>query len=290
MCLRNFSISNLETTEFLQSLLHNWLVDHSREITQHFSVSYFGGVLICMYALVFFVYVAGIAIIGLLSIMYEDNKRQLQTLRQLLETQDTKINSMEKELEKQKLDTQTMYSTFVYDLGDRETILRGHGQHLTDHANNILKIMRSVQSNTATCSNHSEILQRLIHHMNEQNKAIQTTHLEVDQHTQQLKQMEPLLDNFDGLSQQVSNCMSYIDAVDESFEEFAQQMSQDHCQLEMKLDDALAHFNSTTEKLADQLEEHENELYSVEEEMFHRIGAFSCVSLLHDVETSTKSD
>lgn len=204
MSLINLSFSNLETTQLLQTLLAERHLAIAREI----SVTYFGGLFVCMYALVFFVYGAGIAIIGLLSIMYEENKRKLQTLQRFLDKQDTKIEALEKELAKQKLDTQTMYNTLVYDSDDRERTLRGHGQQLTDHANHLLRISNDVQTNTVTAANHSDLLRRLIHHLQEQ-------HTVVQKHTQLIQK----------ITEDVSNCSAHIDAVDETLNDYMDQGS-----------------------------------------------------------------
>jgi hypothetical protein len=198
MSLINLSFANLETTQLIQTLL----ADRHLSITREISVSYFGGIFVCMYALVFFVYGAGIAIIGLLSIMYEENKRKLHTLQQLLQTQDTKIESLEKELAQQKQDTQIMYNTMVHDSDDRERTIRGHGQQLTDHANHLLHIRNDTHSNTVTGANHSDILRRLIHHIHEQNTVL-------EKHTHLIRT----------ITQDVANCSAHIDAVDESLNE-----------------------------------------------------------------------
>jgi hypothetical protein len=240
MSLINLSISNLETSQLLQSIGQLLTADHSEcdlfaaklhgLVLQHrmaegFTFSYFGGLLLCMYGLVFFVYVGGMAMIGLLSTMYQEQQKQLQSLHRLVEKQELQMESLQKELEKQGKDTQTMYNALVYDSGDRERTLRGHGQQLTDHSNNLIKVCSDVQTNTTTCANHSDILQRLIRHMHEQNHVINLTRNEVEKHTQQLKEM----------TKEVSNYTSYVEAVDESCMEFTEQLQQ----LQVTMTDAI---------------------------------------------------
>jgi hypothetical protein len=223
MSLINLSISNLETNQLMQTLGHLLSRDHKVTglVLQHtleegITFSYFGGLLLCMYGLVFFVYVGGMALIGLLSTMYQENKQQLLALQRLVEKQERQLEALQKELAKQGKDTQTMYNALVYDSGDRERTVRGHGQQLTEQSNNLFKVSSAVQNNTTTCANHSEMLQRLIRHMHEQNHVINLTRAEVEKHTQQLQHV----------TKDVANYTSYVEAVDESCMEFTEQLQQ----------------------------------------------------------------
>jgi chromosome segregation ATPase len=208
-----------------------------------------------------FVYLGAMAIMGLLSTLNQQNKQQLQTLELLVAKQEKQIETLEKELAKQKQDNQTMYNTFVYDSDNRERTLRGHGQQLTDHFNNMFRVLLDVQSNTATCANHSDILRRVIHTLHEQNKTLLGTQLNVDKHTQLIQQ----------LREDVDNSAAHIDAVDESLTEFVDQITNEQDQFadsfEMKLQDAIDHFNATKDKLEDQLEEQENQLSTIQQSL-----------------------
>ena len=248
MSLINLSISNLETNQLMQTLGHLLSRDHKVTglVLQHtlpegFPFSYFGGLLLCMYGLVFFVYVGGMALIGLLSTMYQENKQQLLALQRLVEKQELQMEALQKELEKQGKDTQTMYNALVYDSGDRERTVRGHGQQLTEQSNNLLKVSTAIQNNTTTCANHSEMLQRLIRHIHEQNYAINLTRAEVEKHTQQLQHVTKDVDNY----------TSYVEAVDESCMEFTEQLQQ----LQITMTEAIDQLSKgSQEKAPEQLE------------------------------------
>lgn len=174
------------------------------------TMTYFGGILIGLYGLVCVVYVGAMAITGLLSTMYQDNRQQLHALKQLVEKQGKRLEELEKEVEiLRKGHTDNEEAAAEKGPLIRQSELRPCVQKLEDHSSNISR-------NTMTLVNHTEILNKIIHHMHEQHKAIYWTRLEAEQNTQQL---EPLQQVVEKLSDQVMSLTSYVDAVDESVTE-----------------------------------------------------------------------
>jgi DNA repair exonuclease SbcCD ATPase subunit len=235
MSLINFIISNPETTHLLQGRLAETVFLCPSDLLS-WNVTSFAGLLFCVYALVCLVYLGAMAILGLLSNLYHENKQQLLALQRLVEKQDQQIEALRKELETQKDETQTMYNTLTFDSTEKELKLRLHAQQIADHSNDLLSQTTCLNANTTISANHSEALKNILQYIFDQNQAICATHLAVEKQSGQLQTMETLVDKLNALSEQVLHYTCSIEAIDQSFAEFSEQMAFSQAEIENKLE------------------------------------------------------
>lgn len=249
MSLVNLSFSNEELHKLFQHTVDNT------------SLSYFAALILCMYGGVAVVYCGAMAIIDLLSTIYQQELRgcqdqhakQAHALQLLLETQHKKVQALETELATQKQQVQTMYNTLTFASSEMDRRIQDHTQLFTEHANKFSNCVRVINYNTASVANHTEILKNILNHLHEQNRAFLTLHAQVDKHQQKLEKLDNVVEDLDDLTEQVEQSFTEVD---------------------LKLEDAIEHFNQSKETLTDKLEEHVHELYSVEEALFQRLDLF----------------
>jgi len=199
--------------------------------------------ILCLYVVFMVVYCGVMAIIHLLSTIHQQTKKEVQGLRLLLEIQNKKLETLEKE-------HQTLFHAWTHASGQSEITQRLHDTQLTNHANQFADCVKVINIHTATLANHYQVLKNIIQHLHEQNHLLLNTHQEVVKHTEQLEQFEHVVEDLDELSEQV----------DQTFSEF-----------QVKLEDAIHHFNHSQETMNDKLDEHINVSFCVEEELFSRL-------------------
>jgi hypothetical protein len=224
-------------------------------------LSYFDGIICCICVAVGVVCLGAMSTIDLLSTRDNENKQQIKLLKMLIEQQYQKMELMEKDLAEQKQNAKMLYNLMNHSNNDSEQRLRAHTKSITDHSNHLMECRSAIYAQTQVLNNHNEALMNVIRHLHEQNKIINHTHAEVENHKILIQGQ---MDTLDCLSEDLEHAVTEFDRLSEC-------MDQSVAEFEMKLEDAIDHFQSANDKFADQLEEHENQLYSVEDELFERV-------------------
>ena len=217
-------------------------------------LSYFGGMIGCLYVVVGVIYFGAMSAIDLLAKNENDNKEQMKILHRLMEQQQEKMASLEKELETQKQNSQILYTTLAFTLNESEKKIRVHQKLIVQHTNEIYGNIDAINRHTDILDNHQETLTNLVRYLHEQNKAINNTHREVEN---QKSLIQSQMDTIDGVVEDLEH-------LTEEFDRITEQTDQSFCEMEIKLEDAIENFQETKERLTDRLEEHELLLSSVD--------------------------
>ncbi len=228
------------------------------------NTSYFGGVIGCLAVAVGVVYFGGMSALELLTKHNEQQQSTINSLQSMLEKQQERMEQMEKELAKQQQNTTLWYNTQSYNDHKMEERLRSHDKLLTKHANQMVECFDVINRHTMIADNHDEAIGNALRNLHEYKKAIIAIYKAVITHKDILEE------HYETLGILTDRC----DQNTEEFDKLSEQMDQSCCELEIKLEDAIDHFQSSKDTLLDRLEEQENTLASVEEELFERVETY----------------
>lgn len=228
------------------------------------NASYFGGVIGCLAVAVGVVYFGGMSALELLTKHNEQQQSTINSLQSMLEKQQERMEQMEKDLAKQQQNASLWYNTQTYNDHKTEERLRSHDKLLTKHANQMVECFDVINRHTMIADNHDEAIGNALRNLHEYKKAIIAIYKAVITHKDILEE------HYETLGILTDRC----DQNTEEFDKLSEQMDQSCCELEIKLEDAIDHFQSSKDTLLDRLEEHENTLASVEEELFERVETY----------------
>jgi hypothetical protein len=230
MSLANLSLSGNQMTFVIEDALYT---------TVQTKFSYLGGILGCLGLSIFVVVVGSGLTVELLWNKNEQQDKMIEAFQQKLEKQQEHIDLLVKELEDQKLKTQTWYNIQMYTDKELEKNLRLHSKLLAQQSNDIRSCFDCLNTHTTIADNHTETLTNVVRHQYAQTNAINKLH----------KDLEVVGDAFD-----------QIDEIREEFDKFIEQTDQSFIEIEVKLEDAIDHFQSSKDDALERMDSLEEEL------------------------------
>lgn len=243
MSLSNLSLSGNQMTCVIENALYATM-SVSRP-------SYFGGIIGCLVVAIGVVYFGGMAAFELLSYKNEKQEKLMESLQLLLEKQQEKINILEKDLNIQKLNSQTWYNLQTHCNNEYELMMRTHAKVIAQHSNNLKSCFDMLNTHTTITDNHTETLMNVVRHQEAQTTAINQIHKELE---------EEKKNNFDV----ADSTFDQINELREELDKFTEQMDQSFIEAELKLEDAIEHFQSCKDAAIERMN-------SLEEELFEKV-------------------
>jgi chromosome segregation ATPase len=259
MSLTNLSLSGNQVAVVIEDAFYN---------TVRAKFSYFGGIIGGLAVAVGVVYIGGMAALHLLEKNQQKQQKTINQLQQLLEKQQEQITLLEKNLELQKMNNQTWYNTQMYTDQEREKTLRLHSKLITQHTNDIRACFDALNTHTTISDNHTETLMNVVRHQSAQTASINQLHKEIEHEKERIStQREMLLE----LCDNIDNAVEHVEETRNELEKLSEQMDQSFIEFEVKLEDAIEHFETSKDTIFEKIEEQENQLVSVEDALFEKV-------------------
>jgi hypothetical protein len=260
MSLANLSLTGNQMTFVIEEALYT--------ATVQTKFSYLGGIIGCLVVAIGVVVVGAGVAFELLSTKNEKQEKLIEAFQQKLEKQQEQIDLLVKELEVQKLNTQTWYNTQMYTDQDREKTLRLHSKLLTQQSNDIRACFDSLNTHTTIADNHTETLTNVVRHQHAQTASIYQLHKDIQHEKERIStQREMLIE----LCDNIDNAVDQIEETRNELEKLSEQTDQSFIEFEVKLEDAIDNFESSKESILEKIEEQENQLVSVEDALFEKV-------------------
>jgi hypothetical protein len=260
MSLANLSLTGNQMTFVIEDALY--------AATVRAKFSYLGGIIGCLAVAIGVVCIGAGFAFEMLSTKNEQQEKTINHLQQMLEKQQEQITLLEKNLELQKLNTQTWYNTQMHNDKDYEKTIQLHSKILVQQSNDIRACFDSLNTHTSIADNHTETLTNVVRHQYAQTASINQLHKDIQHEKERIStQREMLLE----LCDNIDNAVDQIEETRNELDKLSEQMDQSFIEFEVKLEDAIDNFESSKEFILEKIEEQENQLVSVEDALFEKV-------------------
>jgi chromosome segregation ATPase len=259
MSLANLSLSGNQMSFVIKEALYT---------TVKTNFSYLGGILGCLAVAIGVVFLGAGLAFEMLFTKNEQQEKIIKEFQQLLEKQQEQITLLEKNLELQKVSTQTWYNTQTHFDNEKDQLLKYHKKLFVQHSNDIRSCFDAINRHTSISDNHTETLMNVVRHQQAQTASINELHKEIQHEKERVSSQREMLlelcDNIDHTVDQIEETRNEIDKLSE-------EMDQSFIEFEVKLEDAIEHFEFSKDSILEKIEEQENQMVSVEDALFEKV-------------------